>query len=81
MSFHLDECGLVVGFTTDLSEILYCGHSFLCVFELGGDPEGSAADKLIVLDVDDPAGYVSVDDVQSQIECFRPEAECKVNLY
>lgn len=81
MTFHLDERRLVVGFTTNLCKVLYRRHSFFRILELGSDPKGSAANKLIVFDVYDPAGYISVDDVQSEIERFRSETKRKVDLH
>lgn len=80
MLLHLNEGRLIVRVTTDMGQILDGGHSLLGILELGRDPQGSAADKLIMLDVHNPAGDISVDDVQSEVESFWTEAEGEMDL-
>ena len=78
---HLDEGRLFVGVTANLYQILYGGDTFLGVLKLGGDPESSTANKLIMFNVDDAARNIAIDDVEGQIECLWAEAESEVDLY
>ena len=48
--------------------------------KLCGDPEGSAADELVVLLEDDALGDVAVDDVHCEVEDLGPEPELLVDL-
>ena len=52
----------------------------LCVLELCSDPEGRAADELVVLFEDNPPGDVSVDDVDGEVEGFWAETGVGVDL-
>ena len=80
MLLHLDEGRFVIGIATNLDEILYRRNTLLCVLKLCRNPEGSAADKLIMFNVDDATRNIAIDDVESQIECFWSETESEVDL-
>jgi hypothetical protein len=81
MAFHLDKGGFFISVTTYLDELLNGGDTFLGVFKFGSDPQSRTTDELIVFDVHNPAGDVSVDDVECQVESFRTKAESEVDLY
>ena len=68
MAFHLNEGGLFISVTADLSKVLHSRDTLLGILEFGSDPEGSTANKLIVLDVDNPTGDVAVNDVEGEIQ-------------
>lgn len=80
MAFHLYEGGFLVSISADGDEVLDRWHAVLGLLELGGNPEGGATNKLIVLYVYNAAGDVSIDDVESKIKRFGSQAEGKVNL-
>lgn len=80
VALHLKEGRLLVGVMAHLNEILHCGHPLLCIFELRGNPECSTSDELVVLNVDNAAGNVAIDDVESEIQSFRTQAKTEVDL-
>ena len=77
---HLDKGRLIVGFTTDLGELVDGGHALLGIFELGGDPKGGAAHELVVFGIHDLAGYIMVDNVKGEVKRFGTEMEGEVDL-
>lgn len=81
VSLHLDESRLLVRIATDAGEVLHSGNALLGVFKLGGNPQSSTPNQLIVLDVDDPTRNVSVNDVERQIKRLgsKPEGEVDLN--
>jgi hypothetical protein len=80
MALHLDEGGLVVCLTTDLSEVLNGWYTLLGILEFGSDPQGSATDELIVLDIHDTTGDVAVNDVEGEVESFGTKPKGEVDL-
>ena len=78
---HLDEGRLIIGISANLDQILYGWDALLGILKLGGDPEGSATDKLVVFDVDDAARNITVNDVEGEVECFWSEAESEVDFH
>ena len=81
MLLHLNKGRFVICITADLDEILNGGDAFLCILELGGDPEGGATDKLVMFNVNDAARNIAVDDIEGEVECLRSEAESEVDLH
>ena len=77
---HLDKGRLVVGFATDLGELVDGGHALLRVFELCSDPKGGAANELVVFGIHDSAGYITVDNVKGEVKSFGTEVEGEVDL-
>ena len=70
VTFHLDEGRLVVRLAAHVAELADERDLVLAVFKLGGDPQSSASDQLVMLLVDDSLGDVSVDDVHGEVEDF-----------
>src|SRR5712691_671857 len=81
MPFHLNEGRLVVSITTVVDEFLDSWNPLLGIFEFGSYPQSGASNKLIVLDVHNPARDITVDNVQGEIECLGAQAEREVELY
>lgn len=80
MAFHLDERRLFVGIPTDMHEILYSRDTLFSIFKLCGDPKGGTTDELVVLDIDNAARDVSIDDVESEVKRFWAQTEGKMDL-
>lgn len=80
MTFHLNESRLFVCLAADLHKILHRWHPLFRVFKLGSDPEGSATNKLVVFDVNNTAGNVSVDNIEGEVECFWAKTEGEMNF-
>jgi hypothetical protein len=76
---HLDESRSVVSTAAERVELVDI-ELVLAVLKLGGDPQSGATDKLVVLLVDDTARDVAVDNVDSKVEDFWPQAELVVDL-
>lgn len=81
VSFHLDKRRLFISVTTDLGKVLNCRYAFLGIFKFSSNPERSTPDELIMLDEDNTAGDVAVDNVEGEVECFRTKTEGKVDLH
>jgi hypothetical protein len=56
------------------------GNTIFGILKLRRDPEGGAPDKLVVLNVNDTSRDVAVDDVESKVQCFWPQAEGEMDL-
>lgn len=80
VTLHLDERLLIVRVGAHLDEFRQGWNAVLCVLELGGDPQRSAADELVVLLEDDALRDIAVDDVEGEVEGFGSQAVLKVNL-
>lgn len=77
---HLGEHAGIVQTTAHIVQLVDLGNTVLLVAVLGSNQQRCAADKLVVLLIDDPLGAVSVKQVDGQEHGFPQEGECRVCL-
>jgi len=80
MPFHLHERVLLVYTTAVLLKISRIGDVILRIFKLGGDPDCNASNELIVLLIDDTAGRIAVENVDTEVESLLAEMENSVQF-
>lgn len=78
--FHLSEHLVIVERAAHRLQLPNGGHAVLLVAILGGNEEGSTADKLVVTLVDDAAGAVAVEKVDSKEEGLGQQLESGVSF-
>jgi ABC-type Na+ transport system ATPase subunit NatA len=77
---HLCEHLVVVQGATHGLQLSYSRYPVLLITVLGSNEEGGATDKLIVALVDDTAGAVAVEEVDSKKQSFRQQLEGGVSF-
>lgn len=80
MPFHLGKHLIIVERAAHGLQLPDCGHTFLAVTVFGSDQEGSAANELVVALVDNTAGAVAVEEVDSKEQGLWKELEGGVSL-
>jgi len=80
MAFHLNKRQLVICLVTYLREVLYSRHVLFGIFEFGSDPKCGTSNQLIMFNIDNVAGDLTINNVESEVQCFWMEAECEMDL-